>query len=257
MESRDFDRLTRELALRKRLQDALLVFSKSISARLTFETALESLVLEVAAIFGVRRTSVWLHDREARILVLSASSDPREKGSAARIPTSESSPIVRGLRVDVPEIAGEGHAQCLVMSLRGWRRALGTLVLEGRATRVDPELFVQLSADLGRQLGAALERVLLLEDHLRDATAQAELRTRLAQSEKMASLGQFVAGVADEMSNPLQKALGLLELMIRDAPADSKIGWELQRVLDEAERAALIVTNLLVLTGRQPGQDRS
>src|SRR5918993_4436786 len=252
MESRDFDRLTRELALRKRLQEALLVFSKSISARLTLETALESLVLEVGTIFGVRRTSVWLHDRQARILILSASSDPREKGSAARIPTAESSVIARGLRVDAPEVAGEGDAQCLVMSLRGWRRALGTLVIEGRPNRVDPELFIDLSADFARQLGAALERVLLLEDHLRDAAAQTQLRTRLAQSEKMASLGQFVAGIAHEMNNPLQGVLGFLELMIRDAPADSKIGWELQRIFDEAERAASIVTNLLVFTGRQP-----
>src|SRR5688500_10714593 len=150
MESRDFDRLTRELALRKRLQDALLVFSKSISARLTLETALESLVLEVGAIFGVRRTSVWLHDREARVLILSASSDPREKASAARIPTVDSSPIARGLRVDAPEIAGERDAQCLVMSLRGWRRALGTLVIEGPANRVDSDLFVELTADFAR-----------------------------------------------------------------------------------------------------------
>jgi signal transduction histidine kinase len=257
MESRQFDRLTRELALRKRLQDALLVFSKSISARLTLETALESLVLEVRAIFGVRRVSVWLHDREARILVLSASSDPREKGSAARIPTGESSPVARGLRVDAPELVGEGDARSLVMSLRGWRRALGTLVVEGHPTRADPEPFVELSADLARQLGATLERVLVLEDHLRDAAAQAQLKTRLAQSEKMASLGEFVVGVAHEMNTSLQGVLGSLELMIRDAPADSKIARELQRVFDEAESAALIVTNLLVLTGRQPGQDRS
>ena len=157
MESRDLDRLTRELALRKRLQEALLVFSKSISARLTMETALESLVLEVGTIFGVRRASIWLHDREARVLTLSASSDPRERGSAARIPTTEASPVARGLRVEAPEISGNGDAQCLTMSLRGWRRALGTLVIEGRAGQVDPELFIELATDLGRQLGAALE----------------------------------------------------------------------------------------------------
>lgn len=178
MESRDLDRLTRELALRKRLQEALLVFSKSIAARLTTETAMESLVLEVRTIFGVRRTSIWLHDREARVLTLSASSDPRERGSAARIPTTEASPVARGLRVEAPEISGDGEAQCLTMSLRGWRRALGTIVIEGRASKMDPELFVELASDLGRQLGATLECVLMLESHPGDVNRSSRAAPR-------------------------------------------------------------------------------
>src|SRR6185436_16769418 len=54
----------------------------------------------------------------------------------------------------------------------------------------------------------------------RDITTQVRLesereglRERLAQSERLASLGQFVAGIAHEMNNPLQGVLGHLELL--------------------------------------------
>ena len=40
-----------------------------------------------------------------------------------------------------------------------------------------------------------------------------ELRNRLTQSEKLAALGQFVAGIAHELNNPLQSVLGHLELL--------------------------------------------
>ena len=42
---------------------------------------------------------------------------------------------------------------------------------------------------------------------------RAELRNRLVQSEKLAALGQFVAGIAHELNNPLQGVLGHLELL--------------------------------------------
>lgn len=251
MEPHELDLLIRELSTRKRLQEALLVFSRSMSARLTLETALESLVLDVTGIFGVRRTSLWMHDREARVLTLGASSDPRELAAAARIPIGDLSAIARGLRVDAPEVAGTGDAQCLVMSLRGWRRGLGTLVIDGEPREVHQALFVELAADFARQLAVALERVLVLDEHLRDAESKAQLRSRLAHTEKMASLGQFVAGIAHEMNNPLQSVLGYLELVTEDLPASAPVQAHLSRICKEAERAATIVHDLLVFTGTQ------
>ena len=52
--------------------------------------------------------------------------------------------------------------------LRGWRRALGTIVIEGvGSTGLSDQQRLDLTGDLGRQLSAGIENVQLLEDMLR------------------------------------------------------------------------------------------
>ena len=77
----------------------------------------------------------------------------------------------------------------------------------------------------------------------------AELRNRPVQSEKLVALGQFVAGIAHELNNPLQAVLGNLELMRATGAFPKAIRRDMQRVYREADRAAKIVRNLLVFAG--------
>ena len=90
----------------------------------------------------------------------------------------------------------------------------------------------------------------------RDVTPQAELeaeradlRNRLVQSEKLAALGQFVAGIAHELNNPLQGVLGHLELLRTTGAFPKPLRRDMQRIYREADRAAKIVRNLLVFAG--------
>jgi signal transduction histidine kinase len=90
----------------------------------------------------------------------------------------------------------------------------------------------------------------------RDVTMQAqlaaegaELRSRLTQSEKLAALGQFVAGIAHELNNPLQGVIGHVELLLQDATPANRQRRDLKLIFREADRAAKIVHNLLVFAG--------
>ncbi len=90
----------------------------------------------------------------------------------------------------------------------------------------------------------------------RDITPQAELeaertvlRNRLVQSEKLAALGQFVAGIAHELNNPLQGVLGHIELLRTTGAFPKALRRDMQLIYREADRAAKIVRNLLVFAG--------
>jgi PAS domain S-box-containing protein len=78
---------------------------------------------------------------------------------------------------------------------------------------------------------------------------RAALERRLAQTDKLQALGQFVAGIAHELNNPLQAVLGHLELMRAGAGLAPDLRRDLRLVYREAERAARIVKNLLVFAG--------
>jgi len=120
---------------------------------------------------------------------------------------------------------------------------------------IDPVLkggFMVTLTDLLDQERQRLGTVLVARDLTPQSKLEAEreqLRKRLTQSEKLVALGQFVAGIAHELNNPLQGVLGHLELMRVTGALPKALRKEMQTIYREADRAAKIVRNLLVFAG--------
>ena len=270
-------RLEREVRIHKRLRELLLLFARNVSGNLGLGAALDALAPEIRDLYGARTVEIWLHDRRNRQLLLAATTS----GGPAPAPVGIDDTThyaASGMRLDRPKIRG----QQLVAPLRGWRRALGALVIErvdGQARRAksgraadrsaastfdlgDTE-FLEYSRDLARQLSAAVENVQLLDDILRqrrlledtfnslvDLVAVMDKELRIVQTNDA-----FAARVglkrADIIRRPLRELVGSDTFAYVEA-ADT---WQgivpaVQRRVDDAELDGTFLLTATPLTSQ-------
>ncbi len=161
--SEDRARLEREVRIHQRLRDMLLVFSQGVSNSQELTVGLEPLTPQIRDILEAGAVEIWLHQRRNRKLVLATSAGGRPVGNEVQVDDA-SHDAAAGLRLERPEQRGTR----IVAPLRGWRRALGALIIEQRDERdaADPSRLA-FTHELARQLSVGIENVLLLEDVLR------------------------------------------------------------------------------------------
>ena len=164
-------RLRRRDELQRDLRALIDEFSDSISATLDLTAGIEIFCVGANRLFGADRTSVWVHDRHARQLVLQGSSDPEHMARGVSVNTEDAlAPAAVALRRTRAEVVSPGDSATVTVTvpLRGCRRALGTIVFDGVRVETGGELDLLDRADeLGRQLSNTIETTQLLDNVLR------------------------------------------------------------------------------------------
>lgn len=147
--------------------------------------------------------------------------------------------------------------------IRNITRPIGEMVRATRsitAGRFDQEVYSDAQGEIAllansfntmlkslRQMKADLEEWgRTLEAKVRQRTEElGAMQTRVAQSERLASLGMLAAGVAHEINNPLGAILALTALTLEDIPAHDPNRENLEEVVKQSERCRGIVKGLL------------
>jgi PAS domain S-box-containing protein len=87
-----------------------------------------------------------------------------------------------------------------------------------------------------------------------DITDAVLLQAKLAHSEKMATIGRLVSGVAHEVNNPLAAILGFTDLLLENPDIPPPARDDLQIILRETQRTKEIVQDLLSFARQRPAQ---
>jgi two-component system NtrC family sensor kinase len=124
--------------------------------------------------------------------------------------------------------------------------------LELRVRRSDDSMgHFSISLSPMRDEQKAVNSVVVVMTDITDAVL---LQAKLAHSEKMATIGRLVSGVAHEVNNPLAAILGFTDLLLENPEVPLSARDDLQIILQETQRTKDIVQDLLSFARQRPVQ---
>jgi two-component system NtrC family sensor kinase len=215
-----------------------------IARDVTHQRALEQQARLHAAALEAAANGIIISDRDGVIVWVN---------SALTTLTGHTAPEAIGRGVDMfyadedtPEAVRQRWAT--IRSGRVWQGQLGRRRKDG--SRFIADLTI---APVPDPVGEITHYVAVVQDITERVRAQEELQRRrelALQREKLAEMGQLLAGVAHELNNPLSVVLGHTNLLQRHP--DPAVGRRAGIITTAAQRCSRIVRNFLALARQYP-----
>ena len=142
---------------------------------------------------------------------------------------------------DEPELEANGYT--LAFPLRRDEKVSGLMLVDAASGSMtqDTRAVLQILAD---QVAIAIDDWRLVEENVR-------LERKLAERERLATLGQMAATVAHEIKNPLSAIKSIAQVMGEDKDLNKDYARDLSLIVGETDRLGQSVTQLLTFARRQ------
>ncbi len=132
----------------------------------------------------------------------------------------------------------------LCYPLRRDERTIGLMLIDATPDRLTRDVRAALDV-LAKVVATAIEECRLVEENVM-------LERRLAQGERLATLGRVAATIAHEVKNPLSAIKSIAQVMREDKRLDETHGRDLELIVGETNRLSRSVTQLLSFASNAP-----
>lgn len=137
----------------------------------------------------------------------------------------------------------EANGYTIAYPLRREERVAGLLLVDASPAMLNQDTRSVLEI-LAGQVAIAIEDCRLVEENVR-------LERRLAERERLATLGQMAATVAHEIKNPLSAIKSIAQVMGEDERLGQEYARDLSLIVGETDRLGQSVTQLLTFARRE------